>query len=76
MSEMHCVERPLLWSACFSHTVYETDSDVLVAAGTIMNEILLWRPFTGEGAPVELERRFEGHTVSARRHSPLKMGRG
>ena len=60
---MHCIERPLLWSACFSSTVYENERDVLIAAGTIMNEILIWRPFTSDSGPVELERRLVGHTV-------------
>jgi hypothetical protein len=60
IQELHCEERPLLWSACFSQAHYGVKEDVHVAVGTIMNEILVWRPFLDEG---RTERRFIGHHV-------------
>lgn len=59
--ELHCEKRPLLWSACFSRSRYEEESDVYIAVGTIMNVILVWRPFVDQG---RIERRLIGHHVS------------
>lgn len=59
-SELHCDERPLLWSACFTKAYYNRMEEIYVAVGTIMNEILVWRPFVTQG---QVERRLIGHHV-------------
>lgn len=59
-SELHCDERPLLWSACFTKACYNRMEEIYIAVGTIMNEILVWRPFVGQG---QVERRLIGHHV-------------
>ena len=53
------MERPLLCSACFSLGTYTDKQDVYLAVGSIMNEIIIWKPFAGS----VVERRFIGHDV-------------
>jgi hypothetical protein len=59
VKQVDCIEQPLLWSARFSSSDYDSLDDVLLACGAILQEVLVWRPFVS----VQIERRFVGHQV-------------
>lgn len=61
LQHLHCQKRPLLWSSAFSKTLYHGElSDVHLVSGSILQEVLLWRPFVTE----EVAQTLSGHNVS------------
>lgn len=59
LTTIDCSQRPLLWSATFSQNLYTNLSTVTIAVGTILQEVLVWRPFESN----ETLKCFSGHAV-------------
>ena len=57
-----CDERPMMWSARFASPVFVEAAELEIAGGTVMQEVLLWRPLYST-APAQ---RLTGHKARLR----------
>lgn len=66
---LHAAHRPLLWGGSFSASSYTALSEVKVAAGSMLGDVVNWSlgSVQDDGAEVEVAdvHRLQGHLVSA-----------